>query len=680
MHSKLYLGLISTLLIILCPIALSCAQPRSPVHIDGKSTLPLRVLARPFANIYKEKDESKGTVEENVPIFQAYYVYARPDIRVADTDVRGLWYQVGSDARGTVIGWMKAEDVFEWKQTMSLVYTHPEGRRPVLMFAQRDPLLALVNSPQRQEKAEQLYALIDSQQPLPAHFPVRSVEPKKAVDIAKQFYLLPILEFNSIEFENGREGRALKLAAATIASREAKDINTNPEYRRDATTEATDIAGAKLRSLALDLVFVMDLTNSMQPYIDATLEAIRSIARQITPNSTMHESVLFGLWGYRDAKNDPKLEFNTKNFTPTLQKITEFEKVLQGVKAAEADSEDYPEDVFSGLHNAMRETRWRDKSLRFIVLVGDAPSHDMRHQRNYSGQNETTLRQFADDQDIYIFALHIKNSHPKLTQMNERAETQFRHLAREKGYREGEREASYYSVKSDDLKGFAQSAQKVAEAFVALVSQAKQGRVPERPGSSAPQTIPPSSDPAALAARMGHAALVEWIGRETEAKAPHDIIAWAVDKDIITPALQTLEVRLLITKSQLDSLKTVLSTVIEAGRAGKVSGETFFATLQATATTMVRTPERIKDVHSLADIGLIPEFLVGLPYKSTIMAMTKESWSRMSTDDQDSLLQELEARIQHYIDIHDTPDGWIQLNKGDDPDEAVYPLSLSDLP
>src|SRR5215470_13095157 len=141
---------------------------RRPVMIEGKTFLPLRVLARPFSNIYKEPDAAKGTVEENVPTFQAYYVYTRPEVKASETEITG-WYEVGSDNRGTVLGWMRAEDVLEWKQNMSLAYTHPEGRKPVLMFETREALLDLVKAPsdQRQQRAEALYATIDSAQTLP---------------------------------------------------------------------------------------------------------------------------------------------------------------------------------------------------------------------------------------------------------------------------------------------------------------------------------------------------------------------------------------------------------------------------------------------------------------------------------------------------------------------------------
>jgi hypothetical protein len=177
---------------------------------------------------------------------------------------------------------------------------------------------------------------------------------------------------------------------------------------------------------------------------------------------------------------------------------------------------------------------------------------------------------------------------------------------------------------------------------------------------------------------MGHAALVEWIGKETEAKAPRDITAWAVDKDLIDPSIQALDVRLLINKRQLDSLRTVLGQVISAGRRGQIGGEDFFTSLQATVGMAARNPEQIQNAASMKD--LIPEFLDGLPYHSKLMAMSNDLWASWSTDEQDEFIRELDSKIQFYTAIHDTPGGWIPLNKGDDPDQAVYPISLEMLP
>jgi hypothetical protein len=102
-----------------------------------------------------------------------------------------------------------------------------------------------------------------------------------------------------------------------------------------------------------------------------------------------------------------------------------------------------------------------------------------------------------------------------------------------------------------------------------------------------------------LAEKMFQAALVEWIGSQADAKAPRDIVAWAVDKDLMEPAIQSMEVRLLINKRQLDSLNTVLSEVMAAGRRGQIGGEDFFSALQATAASAARTPDQIRNARSL---------------------------------------------------------------------------------
>src|SRR6266852_3558243 len=110
-------GIIVVLLILVCafhPPLAGSQTPRRPVTISADSTLPLRVLVRPLAHIYKAK-ESKEVVKENVPTFQAYYVYARPENSKERTSTQG-WYEVGSNTRGEVLGWMRAEDVIEWKQ------------------------------------------------------------------------------------------------------------------------------------------------------------------------------------------------------------------------------------------------------------------------------------------------------------------------------------------------------------------------------------------------------------------------------------------------------------------------------------------------------------------------------------------------------------------------------------
>jgi len=150
----------SILVLMLILVSSSLAQQkREPIKLEGKQSLILRILTRPFSNVYKEKDNSKGTVMENVASFQSFFVYTKPTPE--DIELGDAWYEVGIDDRGTVVGWMRYDDVFEWKQTMCLAYTHPEGRKPVLMFEKRNRLKDIIeaSSDDRIKNAEELYTL-----------------------------------------------------------------------------------------------------------------------------------------------------------------------------------------------------------------------------------------------------------------------------------------------------------------------------------------------------------------------------------------------------------------------------------------------------------------------------------------------------------------------------------------
>jgi serine/threonine-protein kinase PpkA len=72
--------------------------------------------------------------------------------------------------------------------------------------------------------------------------------------------------------------------------------------------------------------------------------------------------------------------------------------------------------------------------------------------------------------------------------------------------------------------------------------------------------------------------------------------------------------------------------------------------------------------------------LIGLPYKSQLMAISNELWNSWSMDEQDDFLNSLGAKIEAYKEIHDNSESWIALNEGDDPGEYVYPIILSLLP
>ncbi len=734
--------LLAAALVTVAPTT-SFSETRVPVKLPGKKVLPLRVLSKPYATIYSDNKDNSPVVQDNLPAFQPFYVYTAPTAE--DRELENGWYEVGSDNRGTVVGWMKQDDLFEWKQALCLAYTLPLGRKPVLMFDSRGYLkeLAAKDDDTRIAETEGLYKTIDSNT-VPPDFPVKSVEPKKAVDISNQFYLLPILDYESIEI-GPMEGRLVRLAAVTNAApdaREKSDIRTNREYLAQAGSGSGQVSKETLSGVNFDVVWVVDTTVSMQPFIDQALQVVKDVSKQLGSEEEAKKSLHFGIWGYRDSEKDiPGIGYTTHNYTPQLQNIDDFITTLESVKVTKVDSVDYAEDLFSGITEGITNTAWTPDSVRYMIVVADAPAHKAGHKWNLSGQDETSLHGLAADRSMNITAIHLKN--PRASKFNPLAEEQLTVLST-KGQSDS---ASYLAVDSTRPEEFAKVADQLAGALskslIAFKKQAGEmagqptpapapaaataAAQPAQPtaadgsstgsekaagggelaqldplpatGETAELDPPPapaatgetvnldldtittaSSDGNEVVANMIKAAMVEWIGSHENAKAPRDITAWAVDRDLETPDVTSMEVRLLISKQQLDTLYTVLKSVLSAGRQGQIGGGDFFEALQATAATTARNPELLKNAKSMAATGLIPEFLEGLPYHSRLMDMNSELWNSWSVDEQDEFLNNLEALIEAYRTIHDSPEGWITLNPGDDADQTVYPLALEMLP
>ena len=672
------------------------SERRKPVKIEEGSVLPLRVLTRPMSTLFKDADENSAVVQGNLPAFLPYYVYTRPGGE--DRALEVGWYEVGSDNRGTIVGWLRTADIFEWKQTMCLTYTHPENRKPVLMFDSDEALTAMLDkgSEERIAAVQELYATIDSGN-VPPEFPVISVEPKTAVDFSRQFYLLPILSHKQISLE-GREGRLLELAAVSgegEGARDKTDIRENRDYVADANITSADAAKASQKDLAIDIVWAVDTTRSMGPYIDKTRDVVSSVSRQLASEQELKERIRFGVWGYRDpVEAIPAIEYTTKNFTEQLLSVDEFLPIISSVKETKVDSVDFPEDMFSGLADAITQTQWTPGAMRFIVLVGDAPGHELGHKWNISGYDEVTLRSLATENNVTIFSIQVR---PKGAQKHQKkAESQFRAIATNAG----STDAAYYSVQGSDHESFALATQKISATLAGVTKAAISGNL----GAVLEKdTLPVTADVEDLSeldaasqetadktdeisksdAAVGQAikaALVQWVGSEKGAKPPRDVIAWVTDKDLTNPNTQSLEVRLLISKQQLDSLATLLGDIIKAGRTGQVSGDDFFSSLKAASAVASRDPNMLKNATSLANSGLIPDFLAGLPYHSRLMSMSNELWNSWSPDEQDSFLNELDARIKAYKALHDSPEGWVKLNEGADADDSVYPVPLDMLP
>jgi hypothetical protein len=118
----------------------------------------------------------------------------------------------------------------------------------------------------------------------------------------------------------------------------------------------------------IDLVFCVDLTNSMTPFIQAAQRQMVDLLSALRQQAQADLRV--AVIGYRDHGRSEALEVHA--FSKDVGAV---QIVLQGLKTGSgSDNLDAAEAVFAGV-GACLGLPWRDGAFRVMVLVGDGPPH-----------------------------------------------------------------------------------------------------------------------------------------------------------------------------------------------------------------------------------------------------------------------------------------------------------------
>lgn len=120
-----------------------------------------------------------------------------------------------------------------------------------------------------------------------------------------------------------------------------------------------------LRKVGLDVVLVIDTTDSMQFVIDsvkAPLAKLVASLRGMVPTSRI------GIVAYRDRGDEYVTKWADLSFsTPKIQGFL--------ASLTSGGGGDWPEAVYEGLDVAIRDLSWRERSKRIAVLVPGSPPH-----------------------------------------------------------------------------------------------------------------------------------------------------------------------------------------------------------------------------------------------------------------------------------------------------------------
>ena len=178
------------------------------------------------------------------------------------------------------------------------------------------------------------------------------------------------------------------------------------------------------------VVFVIDTTISMKPYIERTREAVRRIYDAIE-SSGLSDKVAFGLVAFRSSiEKTPGLEYVSKVVSDLKdgRQRAAFEAALAETREAEVSTHSFNEDAFAGLKTAVEELNWKPYQSRLIFLITDAGA--IRNDDPYSstGMNEPEIADIAAAKGIKIFVLHIKTPLGKRVKNHPYAEAQYKAL------------------------------------------------------------------------------------------------------------------------------------------------------------------------------------------------------------------------------------------------------------
>ena len=185
---------------------------------------------------------------------------------------------------------------------------------------------------------------------------------------------------------------------------------------REVETSTTTINVQEETSL--DLMFIMDLTGSMDPFIEKAKENVLNIINRIViecPGIDVYLSFI----GYRDVDDISAGDYTIIDFTKNHY---QFQNSIKGVTASGGNG-DWPEDMAWGFETALGKS-WKNDA-RFAVLLGDTPCHGNKyhdledfHPNGVPGRKdiEESIKELAE-KNISLFCMEITNLTKKMFQI-----------------------------------------------------------------------------------------------------------------------------------------------------------------------------------------------------------------------------------------------------------------------
>ena len=175
---------------------------------------------------------------------------------------------------------------------------------------------------------------------------------------------------------------------------------------------------------SLDVVFAIDTTGSMDPYINEVKDNILKIIEDVLSYS---QGVKMGMVAYKDHGDEGENEFYLTKILPLTFNKKEIVDFIRSPELHVGEGGDGPEAVECALHEAVN-LNWSPASTpKALILIGDKPAHGVidsfracTRMKDYRAEVET-----IKNKGIKIYPILCNNIHE--------TESSFRWMANETG-------------------------------------------------------------------------------------------------------------------------------------------------------------------------------------------------------------------------------------------------------
>ena len=657
--------------ILLVPFEAGAGNPK-PLLMEGKKTLYQRVITHPEAVSHKTPSEATEDKKKIVP-FSVFYIYERKN-----NDGQN-WLQVAPDTLGRNLSWIKAETASDWKQSLVLLFAGRVTREPLLFFKEADDISTIAGEGDIDQALATLRSkfqtLAKEKTTPPDSFPVLAMEPGNESGSVPydHFYLMPIFSYQE-PFEGVKFLEVASIDPGSGPQADPKDKSGDGSNKNKNDPKVKNA-----------LAFVLDTTISMGPYIEKSRQVTRDIYDAVMAEGR-GDQVALGIVAFRNStEKSPGVEYISKVISPLRTAVDrdELDRDLDKVSEARSSTHSFNEDSLAGIKMAIEDLDWEPYHGRFILVITDAGPLEIIDPYISTMMTTTEIADLARQKNIKIVTLHIKS--PTGRKNHTYAQDTYTLLSAG-----NEGQANYLSWDAPTSKKGADDFQSTVESLVTGMTTAlfnKPGETPNKPPKK-DDSRTPQEKARAMGESLGYSVHLEYLGQTNQSTAPRVVRSWIADKDIALLAgadqsvVPTVEVAVLLTKDQLSTLSRQLQIIIDnAERVKRTDAKDFFSSILSASAQISRDPTQFTSTPdtNLGEMGVLGEFMEGLPYKSDIMGMNERDWYNMSIGQQTQFINRLKSKLARYEEYDKDVDHWAKFDASNSGD-WLYRVPLTMLP